>query len=175
MNKESLEKIDPVKTLLFILLFVAISLFIIFVFIVPNAREYKKTKIEYLRYEKSVKNIENTQKHKEQEFDKFSKQNKKVVEALSKRFDENKFVKYASKFFSDVRLEKSKKQTQEEDFTIYDISVTSSIQTPNNFYDFLIGLSNYENIIKTEYPISMSSYKNTIKLNFHIRVYRSAD
>lgn len=174
LDKSMLE-IDPVKMLLFFLAFVAISLLIIFALIVPSVREYKKVKTKHSRYEMSVKRMENTVNAKDSELKNIMKDNSKVLDALISRFDKQDFISYADKFFQNVKLSEIKNRKIKDGFTLYELNVTSSIKTPNNFYDFLDGLAKYKNIVKIDYPITMQSKDENIEASFNVKVYRTDD
>lgn len=177
MNKSTLEKLSedftPVKTLLFFLLFTAVSLLVIFVFIVPSIKSYKNVKTEYFRYEMSVNRTKDMLKSKEEELHKLTKNNRRILNSLIAHFNENRFIEYADNFFRDVKLSKLKNITNKEGFSVYELNVTSSIKSPSNFYNFLNGLSRYENIIKADFPITLQAQGKNIKSSFKIKVYNA--
>lgn len=168
---KSLEELDPVKMLLFFLAFLAISFTVIFAIIVPNIKEYKKTKALYGRNELATMRIKNSLDAKESELQKIAQTNQKILDALITTFDEKKFITYANKYFSNVTLSKGTTQITPTGFTQYELNVSSSIQSPQNFYEFLQGLSSYESVIKADFPIKMVANKELIESSFNIKVY----
>lgn len=174
-SDKSILEIDPVKMLLFFLAFVAVSLLIIFALIVPSVREYKRVKTKHSRYEMSTSIMENSIKSKENELQNIIRDNSKVLDALIEKFDKKDFVEYADKFFTDVKLSDVKNQRTKDGFTLYELNVTSSIKTPNNFYKFLDGLTTYKSVVKIGYPITMQSKDDNIRASFNVKVYRTDD
>lgn len=168
---KSLQELDPVKMLLFFLVFLAISFLIIFVLIVPNMKEYKSVKALYSRNEMATMRIKNNLNAKESELQKIAQNNQKLLDALIIKFNEQKFTQYANKFFQNVTLKKSTQQATHKGFLVYELNVSSSIQSPQNFYDFLNGLASYESVIKADFPIKMVADSNIIQSNFNIKVY----
>lgn len=168
---KSLEELDPVKMLLFFLAFVAISLFVIFVFIVPSVREYKSVKVLYNRHELSLKRTEEILALKKATLKKDTNQNTHTLNALSNKFDKNKFIDYTNKFFSNVTLSQLSPTPKNKEYSIYELNVTSIIDTPSNFYKFLDSLKKYRNVIKTDFPIKMKANGRFINSSFNIKVY----
>lgn len=174
-NDRSLQELDPVKMLLFFLAFLAISFIIIFAFIVPNIKEYKEVKALHNRNEMATIRLENTLNAKEDQLRKIVKNNQKLLDALITTFDEKKFIIYTNKFFTHVSLAKNSNQKSHKGFLVYELNVTSSLQTPQNFYDFLDGLKTYENIIKADFPIQLTANGDIIQSSFNIKVYNLKD
>lgn len=168
---KSLEELDPVKMLLFFLAFVAISLFVIFVFIVPSVKEYKSVRVQYNRHDLALKRVEEVLRAKEERLDKEQSQNERILKALANKFDHDKFIAYANGFFKNANLSKVSKTTKNETYSMYELNVTSLIDSPSSFYRFLDGLKSYENIIKADFPITMKSDGKFINSTFNIKVY----
>lgn len=172
---KSLEELDPVKMLLFFLAFLAISFFIIFVFIVPNIKDYKRIQSLYSHNDMATMRIKNTLDAKESELQKIVKGNQKLLDALVVHFNEQKFMQYANKYFHNVTLSKDRANKNHKGFLVYELNVSSSIKSPKNFYDFLEGLSSYESIIKADFPIQMRAQGDMIQSSFNIKVYNLKD
>ena len=132
----SLEKIDPVKLLLFIFAFIIVCFIMIFGFIVPNIKEFKS----------------------------LSRQNYSQTSS---------YTKVKNEFFSEVSLSKIEEgeNNATEKFFRYRLNVTSSLKTPQKFYDFLDALSSYDSIIKAEFPIVMKGENDKIHTSFNIKVF----
>lgn len=168
---KSLENLDPVKMLLFFLVFVAISLIVIFVFIVPSVKEYKSVKVQYNRHEVSLNRMEEVLSSKKNILQKELKQNSHILNSLSNGFNKSSFLTYAKKFFKDVKVTKVSTISSDKGYSVYELNVTSAIDSPSSFYSFLDGLKSYENIIKADFPITMKADGKMINSNFNIKVY----
>ena len=170
---KSLEEIDIVKLLLFLLIFVVISMVLIFALIVPDIKMFKQAKAEHRSQYMTTSRVENILSEKEKELKQLSSDNRKVLDAFANTFDESRFIRYTMQFFDDVTLAKIKKEDtpQEGEFVMYELNVTSSLKSPNNFYEFLEGLNRYENIVKADFPIEMKTHDGKIRSHFNIKVY----
>ena len=157
----SLEKIDPVKLLLFIFAFIIVCFIMIFGFIVPNIKEFKSLTRQNYSQTSSYTKVKN-------EFEaKF-----KALEA-PKQKDGAIISAFEAKFFSEVSLSKIEESDNNasEKFFRFRLNVTSSLRTPQKFYDFLDALSSYDSIVKTEFPIVMKGEKDKIHTTFNIKVF----
>ena len=96
-----------------------------------------------------------------------------IISAFEAKFDKDKFIEFASKFFSEVSLSKIEESDNNasEKFFRFRLNVTSSLRTPQKFYDFLDALSSYDSIVKTEFPIVMKGEKDKIHTTFNIKVF----
>jgi len=168
---KSLEEFDVVKLLLFLLLFVAVAMGFILGFIVPDIREYKSTKSTLSTERATTQRIYEVLSERENELLALRSQNRKILEAFGKSFDEERFKTHASQFFDAVALEKQSKAEFEEDFTLYELTVTSLLDTPVQFYRFLESLNRYEAIVRTDFPIQMWAEDGKINAIFNIKVY----
>ncbi len=175
MNKidldKSLDELDPVKMLLFFLAFVAISLFMMFVLIVPSVKEYKSVKVNYKRQEMSTSHTKSMLDGKKQTLDEALKKNEHVIKALSNPFDKERFLLHVKKYFKNASLSEAMALSNNENYSIYELNVTSMLSSPSSFYKFLDSLSDYENIIKADFPIAMKSNNKEIYSTFNIKVY----
>ena len=168
---KSLEEIDIVKLLLFLLIFVVISMVLIFAVIVPDIKAYKQAKAEHRSQFMTTSRVENILSEKEKELKKLSSDNRKILDAFSNTFDEERFIRYSSQFFNDVTLAKVTKEEYQGEFAMYELNVSSSLKSPQNFYAFLEGLNRYENIVKADFPIEMKTDNGVIRSHFNIKVY----
>jgi NAD-dependent DNA ligase len=173
MNKldKSLEEFDIVKLLLFLLLFLAITLFMILALIVPNIKEHKQQKSLHSFERTTTLRVEELLRERESELQTLRGENRKVIEAFVERFDEAEFLRFAQAFFTQASLEKVAQTEHEEDFMRYELKVTSLLETPSKFYDFLEALNRYENIVKADFPIQMEAQEGLIYATFSIKVF----
>lgn len=169
----SLEQIDIVKLLLFLLIFVVISMSMIFALIVPDIKTFKRAKAEHRSQFMTTSRVENILGEKEKELKQLSSENLKILDAFVNSFDETRFIKYTSQFFEEVTLMKVKKEemSDQKEFMMYELNVTSTLKSPSNFYAFLEGLNRYENIVKADFPIEMQAEDGYIRAQFSIKVY----
>ncbi|ANE32993.1 hypothetical protein [Campylobacter hyointestinalis] len=172
MNKDrSLEEIDILKLLFYALLFIVVCIVMVFAFLVPSIKDYKNAKINNNDKAVNLYKIEQVYNGEYLNLKNLKQKNEKPLDAISSRFNEIKFVAQTGRFFSNVKLFGLPKENKDEKFLRYELNVTGSIKSPQNFYNFLNFVNEYENIIKVDFPISMQSDGNRIDTSFKIKVY----
>lgn len=168
---KSMEKIDIVKLLLYLLIFIVATLFIILIVIVPNIKEYRASKVVYKKAFVHKMRVENVLADRDTELRNLSVKNRRAITSFVHKFSTDNFIKYAGKFFNKVSLIEVEKKGYKKEFVEYELRVSSSLKSPTNFYNFLEGLNRYENIIQADFPIHMESNSSTISSAFTIKVY----
>lgn len=172
MSKDtSLEEIDIAKLLIYMLVFVVVCLVMIFAFIVPNIKEYREINLQNRSQTASVTKINQIYNTKNANLNDMKEKQRLVFKAFETKFDKANFSAFASKFFSEVRLAEVPPKDTNEKFLRYELEVTTSLQTPSKFYDFIDALAKYDNIIKVDFPINMRGQKDKIHTTFNIKVY----
>jgi hypothetical protein len=172
---KSLEEFDIIKLLLFFLLFVAIIMGLILGLVVPDIREYKSVKSDLNSEQVATQKIYEILSERENSLLNLRSQNRKILEAFAKSFDEERFKSYAGQFFEEVELKKQDKKEFKEEFTLYELTVTSKLDTPVQFYNFLESLNRYETIVRTDFPIEMWIEEGKIHAIFNIKAYELKD
>ncbi|MDO5045709.1 hypothetical protein [Campylobacter sp.] len=176
MSKDtSLEDIDIVKLLAYILVFVVVCLVMIFAFIVPNIKEYKEINLQHRSQMASVTKISQIHSSKTANLNEMKEKQKQVFKAFETKFNKANFSSFAGKFFSDVTLQEVGAKESKEKFLRYELNVTTSLNTPSKFYQFIDALQRYDNIIKVDFPIKMHADKDKIHTTFNIKVYAKPD
>ncbi len=168
---KSMEKIDIVKLLIYLLIFIVITLFMVLSVIVPNVKEYRASKVVYRKALVHKMRVDNILGDRNVEFSNLNSENRRAITSFMHKFSTDNFTKYASKFFTQVSLVKVGKKAHKKEFVEYELRVSSSLRSPTNFYLFLEGLNRYENIIQADFPILMESNLSRISSAFTIKVY----
>lgn len=168
---KSMEKIDIVKLLMYLLVFIVVTLVMILFVIAPNVKEYRTSKTVYEKAYVHKIRVESILADRNIELNNLNNENKHVITSFMKKFSTANFKKYAGKFFTQVSLVEVDKKTHKKEFVEYELKVSSSLKSPSNFYLFLEGLNQYENIIQADFPIRMESNASKISSTFTIKVY----
>ncbi len=168
---KSMEKIDIVKLLIYLLVFIVVTLFMILIVIVPNIKEYRASKSIHKKALVHKMRVENVLSDRKKELHTLNRQNRRAITSFVNPFSTDDFIKYAGKFFKKVSLVKVKTKSYKKEFVEYELRVSSSLKSPTNFYSFLEGLNRYENIIQADFPIRLESNESTISSAFTIKVY----
>lgn len=167
----SLEKIDIMKLLLFLMAFIVITFSIVFLMIIPNVKEHRALQTEYKRVLVHKTRVENLYLEREAELSKLKVENDAVIKAFKHVFTQEEFITYARKFFAEVHLTQITKSEYKKEFVEYELNVTSMLKTPTNFYSFLEGLNRYSSIVQADFPIHLESGKESITSTFKLKVY----
>ena len=167
----SLEKIDIMKLLLFLMAFIVITFSIVFLMIIPNVKDHRTLQTEYKRVLVHKTRVENLYLEREAELSKLKVENDAVIKAFKHVFTQEEFITYARKFFAEVHLTQITKSEYKKEFVEYELNVTSTLKTPTNFYSFLEGLNRYSSIVQADFPIHLESGKDSITSTFKLKVY----
>ncbi len=168
----SLEKIDIMKLLLFLIVFLVVSFSLIFILVIPKIKEHRILKAEHQRVLVHKTRVENLFLERESELNGLKAENAHAIKAFAQPFLPVELVDFARKFFTDVHLVKVAQSDYKKEFREYELNVTSSLKTPVNFYTFLEGLNRYSNIVQADFPIHLeSAQKGSITSTFKIKVY----
>jgi hypothetical protein len=168
---KSMEKIDIVKLLAYLLVFIVVTLFMILFVIVPNVKEYRASKVVYKKAFVHKMRVENILGDRNVEYSNLNSENIRAITSFMHKFSTDNFLKYAGKFFTQVSLVEVDKKDHKKEFIEYKLKVSSSLTSPKNFYTFLEGLNRYENIIQADFPIHMEANGTKISSSFTIKVY----
>ena len=167
----SLDKIDIMKLLIFLMVFIIVTFAFIFLLIIPNVKEHRILQAEYKRVLVHKTRVENLFLERETELSKLKAENAHVISAFKHPFTQEEFIRYTGKFFSQVSLTEITKSEYKKEFVEYELNVTSMLKTPTNFYNFLEGLNRYSSIVQADFPIHLESSKESISSTFKIKVY----
>lgn len=172
MSKDtSLENIDILKLLIYVLIFIIVCLIMIFGFIVPNIKEYRMIQAQNRSQMANVSRIEQVLNTKNNTLNEIKEKDRVTLKAFDTKFNKIKFSAFATNYFSDVRLQEIPAQNKDEPYFRYELNVTSMVKTPTKFYDFIDALQKYDNVIKIDFPIKMRGDRDKIHTTFNIKVY----
>lgn len=162
---------DIIKILIYIVIFVLIVMLFVFVIIIPNVKDFRiEKKLErraYNAYSKVYNYLENRQEILKN----LKSDNLKIINSFENKFDQNAFQELLNTYFAQNSYKKIDQKGYRENFIVYELNVTTDLETPTKFYQFLDHLNRFDNIIKTDFPIQFESNGNTINSSFKIEVY----
>lgn len=167
----SLEKIDLMKLLLFLMTFIIITFSFVFLLIIPNVKDHRVLQAEHKRVLVHKTRVENLFLERESELGKLKSENSHAMNAFKHPFTQEEFIQYAAKFFTQVSLVEITKSDYQKEFVEYELNVTSTLKTPKNFYNFLEGLNQYSNIVQADFPIHLEATQQDIASTFKLKVY----
>nr|WP_321267912.1 hypothetical protein [uncultured Sulfurimonas sp.] len=153
---------------IFLLLFVLLFSFLV---LIPKGKEYRiqrtalhKDTTEFRRYEEFSNST--LEKLKQLQSD-----NAHIITAFNTPFNSERFQKQHSLYFTSLELSKIEALENEEEFAVYEVNTTSSINSPKSFYDFLDAVNKGDWIIGINFPIDFKRDHELINSSFTMRVY----
>jgi len=153
-----------------LLLFVLIFSFLI---LIPEGKNYREQRgtlnkkgMELRRYEEFTDKT--LQMLKELQSD-----NAHIITSFDNAFIPTRFQKQFRSYFISLALSKQVTLDDENEFSVYEVNTTSSINSPQSFYNFLDAINKADWIIGINFPIEFKQDHELISSSFIMRVYRS--
>ncbi len=167
----SLEKINYIKLLIFLFVFIVTTLVLITVLILPNIKSYRSARGEYNQAMVHKTRVQEVLNQRDKEMKQLLLANRKIFDSFGHKFSQKEFINFSNQFFKKVTLKEVKQSKHTNEFRVYELNVTSSLKTPVKFYKFLDGLNHYQNIVQADFPIDLKSNGDLIYSSFKIKVY----
>jgi len=163
--------IDVIKNFLFFTLFIILTLLSIALIIAPSIKIFKQNQNKYYNNKTDFENTQKQYNQKSAKLKKLKQQNRKIILALKRDFDQKNFILFSSKYMNIKNIKELNSSIYKKDFIRTSYLIKAVIQTPQNFYDFIDALKNYKYIIRAYFPVDFEK-KNNIMLTFKIEQYK---
>ena len=170
--KISISRQNIYLLVLSIMLLIFVLIFSFFV-LIPKGKEYReqrsnlnKAKFELRRH--SDFNDVILQKLKELQSD-----SGHIITAFDTSFKPLKFQKQHSTYFTSLKLSKQERKEDDGEFSVYEVNTTSSINSPQSFYEFLDAVNKGDWIISINFPINFKRDSKIIRSSFTMKVYNT--
>ena len=173
IKDHSLQEIDILKLIMFVLAFIFVLVCMITFFIIPSIKEYKIAKVENQTSVMNLLRIEEVYASYVSAFNEFEANNNRTLRAIRTTFNEKDFLKNASNFFDNASLARLSSKDNNASFLHYELNVTGKLNSPQKFYDFIDFLNNYNSIILLDFPVKMQAHNDLIDTSFEIKVLES--
>jgi len=155
---------------IFLFLFVLLFSFLV---LIPKGKEYReernllnKDRIELRRYQKFSDSTLDKLKQLQSE-------NARIITAFDNSFNSDRFEKHHSSSFTSLNLSKKVALEDVDEFAVYEVNTTSSINSPQSFYEFLDAVNKGDWIIGINFPINFKRDSELITSSFTMKVYNS--
>ncbi|NOR57175.1 MAG: hypothetical protein GQ474_01460 [Sulfurimonas sp.] len=155
-----------ISLLIFVLLFS-------FLVLIPKGKEYReqrsllnKDRMEFRRY----------QEFSDSTLDKLKQlrsDNAHIITAFDNSFNSERFEKQHRPYFTTLKLSKKEALENEDEFTVYEVNTTSSINSPQSFYEFLDAVNKGDWVIGINFPINFKRDHELISSSFTMKVYNT--
>lgn len=153
-----------------LLLFVLIFSFLV---LIPEGKNYRE--------QRSALNKESTELRRYEEFahktlerlKQLQSENAHIITSFDNAFNSTRFQKQFRSYFTSLELSKQEQMGEEDEFSVYEVNTTSSINSPQSFYNFLDAINKSDWIIGVNFPIEFKRDHELISSSFTMRVYRN--
>ncbi len=153
---------------IFLLVFVLIFSFAL---LIPEGKEYRNKKADIRKDNVELRKYENFRDESLEELTELKSENRNIIRAFDTGFDALRFQKLHGEYFNSLKISSKVQQTNEEDFSVYEVNTTSQIHSPQSFYEFLDGINKSDWIISVNFPIKFKRENDLIRSSFTMKVY----
>ncbi len=155
---------------IFLLLFVLLFSFLV---LIPEGKEYRERRSELNKQRAQLQRYEEFSDTTLQKLKQLQADNRHTITAFDSSFNAHRFVKQHRPFFTSLELSKKQVKENEDDFLVYEVNTTSSINSPQSFYEFLDAINKGDWIIGINFPINFKRDAELISSSFTMKVYNT--
>ena len=153
---------------IFLLIFVLMFSFIV---LIPTGKEYREQRSLLIKDRIELRRYEDFSNSTLEKLKQLQSDNAHIITAFDSSFNTNRFEKQHNHYFSTLKLSKKRALENEEDFTVYEVNTTSSINSPQSFYEFLDAVNKGDWVIGINFPINFKRDHELITSSFTMKVY----
>jgi tetraacyldisaccharide-1-P 4'-kinase len=172
MKKDWFKSVQLVTLLSLTLILILAIIIFATAFLIPAGKEYRSDRIKYKEVALERATIKREHKARFDEYKELQGKNRHVIDAFANTFDEKRFQEFTKNYFSHFNLEKSGDVQQEDLYIVYDAKATTSITSPQKFYEFVEALTKYEVIAAVKFPVHFERKEDSLEATFGLKVYR---
>jgi hypothetical protein len=155
---------------IFLLIFVLLFSFLV---LIPEGKEYREKRGEVSKQRAELRRYTEFSDTTLEKLKQLQADNRHIITALDTSFNPERFEKQHRTFFTSLTLAKQEKKENEDDFLVYEVNTTSSINSPQSFYEFLDAVNKGDWIIGINFPINFKRDSELIKSTFTMRIYKA--
>ena len=162
-----------INILLLSLGFMIIFFVFVVAFLIPTGKQYKKDHKVYMKTIYERNRAQDQHDETMMNLKDLQEKNRQIIVAYSNMFDPDAFARQYRQYFKQLKLRSVDTKQKEDIFDIYEVKVTSDINSPTDFYEFLEAVNKSENIISVEFPIRFISDRSAIHASFRLKVFNA--
>ncbi|EOW3521169.1 hypothetical protein ACOWVB_000793 [Campylobacter coli] len=170
MKDKSLEELNILKIIIYVLSFITVCTALILFLLLPLLKDYKQTNLR----KNSQVAIFNAAKAKldtsENKISTLRTENNKSLEQFEQNFNLTHFQNFLEKYFKNIRTAELKLDKKEKYLT-HRINIQASINNPRRLYDFIDALAQYNNLVKIDYPMTLKASDHGIMVDLNVQIY----
>lgn len=168
----SLDSIDITKLTIFSLVFIIFMLIMVFSIAMPTIDKYKQASEINSEKRINLTKIEQIYNENLSVYENLKSEHQRALNVLKNSFNEMKFISMAGRYFNNVYLSRPTILNDDPRYIINQVSVSAQMKNPQNLYDFINDLRNYDSLINVNFPIEMESKDGYIETSFVIKIYQ---
>lgn len=168
----SLNNIDITKLTIFSLVFIIFMLIMVFSIAMPTIDKYKQASEINSEKKINLTKIEQIYNENLSVYENLKSEHQRALNVLKNSFNEMKFISMAGRYFNNVYLSRPTILNDDPRYIINQVSVSAQMKNPQNLYDFINDLRNYDSLINVNFPIEMKSKDDYIETSFVIKIYQ---
>ncbi len=168
----SLDSIDITKLTIFSLVFIIFMLIMVFSIAMPTIDKYKQASEINSEKKINLTKIEQIYNENLSVYENLKSEHQRALNVLKNSFNEMKFISMAGRYFNNVYLSRPTILNDDPRYIINQVSVSAQMKNPQNLYDFINDLRNYDSLINVNFPIEMKSKDDYIETSFVIKIYQ---
>lgn len=170
MKDKSLEELNILKIIIYVLSFITVCTALILFLLLPLLKDYKQANLR----KNSQVAIFNATKTKldisENKINTLRTENNKSLEQFEQNFNLTHFQNFLEKYFKNIQATELKLDKKEKYLT-HRINIQASINNPRRLYDFIDALAQYNNLVKIDYPMTLKASDHGIMINLNVQIY----
>ncbi|HEB9326220.1 TPA: hypothetical protein RZK19_000526 [Campylobacter coli] len=170
MKDKSLEELNILKIIIYVLSFITVCTALILFLLLPLLKDYKQANLR----KNSQVAIFNAAKTKldisENKINTLRTENNKSLEQFEQKFNLTHFQIFLEKYFKNIQATELKLDKKEKYLT-HRINIQASINNPRRLYDFIDALAQYNNLVKIDYPMTLKASNHGIMINLNVQIY----
>ncbi|HEG5395712.1 TPA: hypothetical protein SEZ58_000718 [Campylobacter coli] len=170
MKDKSLEELNILKIIIYVLSFITVCTALILFLLLPLLKDYKQANLR----KNSQVAIFNAAKIKldisENKINTLRTENNKSLEQFEQKFNLTHFQNFLEKYFKNIQVTELKLDKKEKYLT-HRINIQASINNPRRLYDFIDALAQYNNLVKIDYPMTLKASDHGIMINLNVQIY----
>ncbi|TEY02706.1 hypothetical protein [Campylobacter sp. US33a] len=170
MKDKSLEELNFVKLVAYVLSFIALCSLLIVLLLLPALKDYKMANYKLNNQQKLNDNFLAKLQVSKQRVEILKEENNFTLNQFNTAFNQQDFIEFLKNYFQDVRLKKAH-GVEREAYLVEELNVSSTIDNPQMLNKFFKDLNQYKNVAKISYPIILNASGNKIDVEFLVKIY----
>jgi hypothetical protein len=144
-----------------------------FLVLIPEGKNYREQRGKLNKEAMELRRYEEFADKTLQMLKELQSENAHIITSFDNAFSSTRFQKQFRSYFTSLELSKQVTLDDEDEFSVYEVNTTSSINSPQSFYNFLDAINKADWIIGINFPIEFKRDHELISSSFTMRVYRS--